>query len=143
MGEKDQVFLDKCNRLWELCKNCYDKFDVKPEDASWELGEFDPFFGWLCNQYEDLSTVLQMIADLSVMYSMWALLHLMKEAKDPLYDQLLDKNYKFPSVESLSPVSLKTQVIRKKHFHEYRNQGGREHAFMMAKQMMQKVSCVL
>ena len=38
MGENDQVFLNKCNRLWELCKNCYDKFGAKPEDASRELG---------------------------------------------------------------------------------------------------------
>ena len=56
-AEKDQKFHEKCNRLWEPCKNCYDKFGAKPEDACWELGEFDPFFGWLCRQYEDLSTV--------------------------------------------------------------------------------------
>jgi hypothetical protein len=30
--EKDQNFHDKCNHLWELCKNCYDKFGAKPED---------------------------------------------------------------------------------------------------------------
>jgi len=57
-AEKDQKFHEKCNRLWELCKNCYDKFGAKPKDACWELGEFDPFFGWLCRQYEDLSIVL-------------------------------------------------------------------------------------
>ena len=45
--EKDQNFHDKCNCLWELCKNCYDKFGAKPEDPCWELGEFDPFFAWL------------------------------------------------------------------------------------------------
>ena len=67
----------------------------------------------------------------------------MKEAKDPFYDQLLDKNYKFSSMESLSQVSLKTQVLRKKYFHEYWNQDGREHTFMKAKQKMQMVSCVL
>jgi hypothetical protein len=31
-AEKDQNFHDKCNRLWKLCKNCYDKFGAKPED---------------------------------------------------------------------------------------------------------------
>ena len=46
-AEKDQNFHDKCNCLWELCKNCYDKFGAKPEDPCWELGEFDPFFAWL------------------------------------------------------------------------------------------------
>lgn len=43
--EKDQSFHDKCTRLWELCKNFYDKFGAKPEDPCWKLGEFDPFFG--------------------------------------------------------------------------------------------------
>ena len=33
-AEKDQNFHDKCNRLWELCKNCNDKFGAKPEDPS-------------------------------------------------------------------------------------------------------------
>jgi septal ring factor EnvC (AmiA/AmiB activator) len=47
-SEKNQNFHDKCNRLWELCKNYYDKFGAKPEDPCWELGEFDPFFSWLC-----------------------------------------------------------------------------------------------
>ena len=56
-AEKDQSFHEKCNRLWELCRNCYDKFGAKPKDACWELGELDPFFGWLYRQYEDLSTV--------------------------------------------------------------------------------------
>ena len=54
-AEKDQNFHDKCNCLWELCKNCYDKFGAKPEDPCWELGEFDPFFAWLCRQYEDFT----------------------------------------------------------------------------------------
>jgi chromosome segregation ATPase len=31
-SENDQNFHNKCNRLWELCKNCYDKFGAKPED---------------------------------------------------------------------------------------------------------------
>jgi hypothetical protein len=83
-SEKDQNFHNKCNRLWELCKNCYDKFGVKPEDPCWEHGEFDPFFAWLCRQYEDLPTVLQTSADLSCMYSSRALFHLMKEANDPV-----------------------------------------------------------
>jgi chromosome segregation ATPase len=47
-AEKDQNFLNKCNRMWELCKNCYEKFGAKPEDPCWELGEFDSFFTWLC-----------------------------------------------------------------------------------------------
>lgn len=63
-SEKDQNF-HKCNSLWEFCKNCYDKFGVKLEDPCWELGEFDPFFAWLCRQYEDLPTVIQTSADLS------------------------------------------------------------------------------
>lgn len=59
-AEKDKAFYDKCNRLWELCKNCYDKWGggAKPKDPCWELGEFDPFFGWLCRRYEDLSMVI-------------------------------------------------------------------------------------
>ena len=101
-AEKDQNFHDKCNRLWELCKNCYDKFGAKSEDPCWEFGEFDPFFAWLCRQYEDLPTVIQTSADLSCVYATRALFHLMKEAKDPLYEQMLDKDYKFPSVEQLS-----------------------------------------
>ena len=104
-AEKDQNFHDKCNNLWELCKNCYDKFRVKPEDPCWELGEFDPFFAWLCHQYEDLPTIIQTSADLSCVYATRALFHLMKEAKDPLYEQMLDKDYKFPSVEQLSHFS--------------------------------------
>jgi chromosome segregation ATPase len=31
-SEKDLNFHDKCNHLWELCKNCYDKFGAKLED---------------------------------------------------------------------------------------------------------------
>jgi len=106
--EMDQSFHEKCNRLSELCRNCYDKFGAKPEDACWELGEFDLFFGWLCHQYEDLSTVLQMTANLSCMYATRALFHLMKEANDPLHEQLLDKNYKFPSVDSFNQASSRT-----------------------------------
>ena len=114
--EKDQSFHEKCNCLWGLCRNCYDKFGAKPEDACWELGEFDPFFGWLCDQYEDMSTVLQTTADLSCIYAIRALFHLMKEANDPLYEQLLDKNYKFPSVDCLNQVSSRTQFLSKKVF---------------------------
>jgi hypothetical protein len=101
-AEKDQNFHDKCNRLWELCKNCYDKFGAKPEDPCWELGEFDQFFAWLCHQYEDLPIVIQASADWSYVYVTRTLFYLMKEAKDPLYEQMLDKDYKFLSVESLS-----------------------------------------
>lgn len=140
MSEKDQYFLEKCNRLWELCANCYIKFGAKPEDPNWQVGEFDPFFGWLCRQYEDLPTVLQGVADMSCMYSTRALFHLMKEANDPLYETLLSKDYRFPSVESLNKVSSKTQVLCKKYFHEYWNQGGREHTFMKAKERMERVS---
>ena len=64
-AEKDQNFHDKCNHLWELCKNCYDKFGAKPEDPCWELGEFDPFFAWLCLNTRILPTVIQTSADLS------------------------------------------------------------------------------
>jgi hypothetical protein len=71
--EKDQNFHNKCNHLWELCKNCYDKFGAKPEDPCWEVGEFNPFFAWLCRQYEDLPTILQTSADLSCMYSSHAI----------------------------------------------------------------------
>jgi hypothetical protein len=137
--EKDQNFHNKCNHLWELCKNCYDKFDAKPEDPCWELREFDPFFAWLCRQYEDLPTVLQTSADLSCMYSSHAIFHLMKEANDPLYEKLYDQSYRFPLVESLNQVSSRTQTLCKKYFHEYWNQGGGEHAFMKAKQKMEKV----
>ena len=115
-AEKDQKFHDKCNHLWELCTNCYDKFGAKPEDPCWELGEFDPFFAWLCRQYEDLSTVIQTSVDLSCVYATRALFHLMKEAKDPLYEQMLDKDYKFPFVESLSQVSSRTQMLCNKYF---------------------------
>jgi hypothetical protein len=33
--EKYQSFYDKCICLWELCKNCYDKFGARPV---WSLG---------------------------------------------------------------------------------------------------------
>jgi hypothetical protein len=138
-SKKDQNFHDKCNRLWELCKNCYDKFGAKPEDPCWELREFNPFFAWLCCQYEDLPIVLQTFADLSCMYSTRALFHLMNEANDPLFEKLYDQSYKFSSVESLDQVFSHTQMLCKKYFHEYWNQGGREHAFMKAKQKMKKV----
>jgi hypothetical protein len=137
--EKDHNFYNKCNHLWEICKNCYDKFGVKPEDPCWEVGEFDPFFAWLYRQYEDLPTVLQTSADLSCMYSSRAIFHLMKEANDPLYEKLYDKSYKFPSVKSLNQVSSRTQMLCKKYFHKYWNQGGRDHAFIKAKQKMEKV----
>ena len=138
-AEKDQNFHEKCIRLWELCKNCYDNFGAKPEEACCELGEFDPFFGWLCRQYKDLSTVMQTTTDLSCMYAMSALFHLMKKANDPLYEQLLDKNYRFPSVDSLNQISSRTQVLCKKYFYEYWNQGGSEHTFMKVKKKMENV----
>ena len=112
---------------------------MNPEDPCWELGEFDPFFDWLCRQYEDLPTVIQTSADFSFVYATRALFHLMKEAKDSLYDQLLDKDYKFPSVESLSQVSSRTQLLCKKYFNQYWNLGGRDNAFMKAKKKMEKV----
>jgi hypothetical protein len=72
------------------------------------------------------------------MYSSRAIFHLMKEANDPLYEKLYDKSYKFPLVESLNQVSSRTQMLCKKYFHEYWNQGESEHAFMKAKQKMEK-----
>jgi hypothetical protein len=42
-------------------------------------------------------------------------------------------------VESLNQVSSRTQMLCKKYFHEYWNQGGRKHVFMKAKQKMKKV----
>ena len=63
----------------------------------------------------------------------------MKEAKDPLYEQMLDKDYKFPSVESLSQVSSRTQMLCKKYFNQYWNLGGRENAFMKTKKKMENV----
>ena len=69
------------------------------------------------------------------MYATRALFHLMKEAKDPLYEQMLDKDYKFPSIESFSQVSSRTQMLCKKYFNPYWNLGGREDAFMKAKKM--------
>ena len=86
-----------------------------------------------------MSTVLQTTADLSCIYAIRALFHLMKEANDPLHEQLLDKNYKFPSVDSPNQVSSRTQILYKKYFYEYWNQGGREHTFMKAKKKMEKV----
>ena len=59
----------------------------------------------------------------------------MKEAKDPSYEQMLDKDYKFPSIESFSQVSSRTQMLCKKYFNQYWNLGGRENAFMKAKKM--------
>jgi len=138
-SEKDQNFHNKCNRLWELCKNCYDKFGAKPEDPCWELGEFDPFFAWLCHQYEDLPTVIETSADLSCIYATRALFHLIKEAKDPLYEQMLNKDYKFPSVEQLSQVTSRTQLLCKKYFNQYWNMGGRENVFLKVKKKMEKV----
>jgi hypothetical protein len=49
-----------------------------------------------------LPAVIQTSADLSCVYATRALFHLMKEAKDLLYEQMLDKDYKFSSVEQLS-----------------------------------------
>jgi hypothetical protein len=41
-------------------------------------------------------------------------------------------------VESLNQASSRTQMLCKKYFYEYWNQGGREHAFIKAKQKMKK-----
>ena len=73
------------------------------------------------------------------MYATRALFHLIKEAKDPLHEQILDKYYKFPSMESLSLVSSWTQMLCKKYFNQYLNLGGRENTFMKAKKKMEKV----
>jgi len=86
-----------------------------------------------------LSTVIQTSADLSCVYATRALFHLMKEAKDPLYEQMLDKDYKFPSIESFSQVSSRTQMLCKKYFNQYWNLGGRENAFMKTKKKMENV----
>jgi hypothetical protein len=81
-------------------------------------------FAWLCRQYEDLPTVIQTSVDLSCIYATRALFHLMKEAKDPLYEQMLNKDYKFPSMEQLSQVTSRTQLLCKKYFNQYWNMGG-------------------
>jgi hypothetical protein len=93
----------------------------------------------LCRQYEDLPTVIQTSADLSCIYATRALFHLMKETKNPLYEQILNKDYKFPSVEQLSHVTSRTQLLCKKYFKKYWNMGGRENAFLKAKKKMEKV----
>ena len=82
-----------------------------------------------------MPTVIETSANLSCVYATRALFHLMKEAKDPLYEQMLDKDNKFPSVEQLSQVSSQTQMVCKKYFNQYWNLGGRENAFLKAKKM--------
>ena len=52
---------------------------------------------------------------------------------------MLDKDYKFLSVESLSQISSRTQLLCKKYFNQYWNLGGRESAFMKAKKKMENV----
>ena len=86
-----------------------------------------------------MPTVIQTSADLSCVYATRTLFHLMKEAKDPSYEQMLDKDYKFPSVEQLSQVSSQTQMLCKKYFNQYWNLGGRENDFLKAKKKMEKV----
>ena len=97
------------------------------------------FFAWLCRQYEDLPTVIQTNANLSCVYATRTLFHLMKEVKDPLYEQILDKDYKFSSMEQLGQVTSRTQLLCKKYFNQYWNMGGRENAFLKAKKKMEKV----
>jgi hypothetical protein len=63
----------------------------------------------------------------------------MKEARDSLYDQMLDKDYKFPSVEQLRQVTSQTQLLCKKYFNQYWNMCGKESAFLKAKRKMEKV----
>lgn len=140
LDEKDAFFFRSANRLWELSRDCLDKFGMKPEAACWEEGDFSSFFSWLCRQYDDLPMMLQTTADLSCMYSTRALFHLMREANDPLYAKLLDEGYKFPPVESLSKVSTRTHELGKKYFYQYWNSGGRELVFAKAKARVQKVS---
>jgi len=86
-----------------------------------------------------LPTIIQTSADLSCVYATRALFHLMKEAKDPLYEQMLDNDYKFPSVEQFSQVTSWTQLLCKKYFNQCWNMGGRENAFLRAKKKMEKV----
>jgi len=76
---------------------------------------------------------------LSFVYATRALFHLMKEAKDHLYEQILDKDYKFSSVEQLSQVTSLTQLLCKKYFNQYWNMGGRENAFLKVNKKMEKV----
>ena len=45
------------------------------------------------------------------MYSTRAIFHLMKDAKDPLYEQMLDKDYKFSSMEHFFSDSATLQEI--------------------------------
>jgi hypothetical protein len=42
-----------------------------------------------------------------------------ERGKWPLVEQLYDKSYKFPYVESLSQVLTWTQILWKEYFHQY------------------------
>lgn len=139
MLERDEDFIKKCDRIWELCFASYDKFGARSGDKCWSMGDYDSFFSWLCRQYEDLSAVIETTSDLSVFYSSRALFHLMKQSQDPLYDKICDSNYKFPEVASLTSVSRTTQVLCNKFLDQYWNGGGRKHCFDWAKEKLQKV----
>ena len=52
---------------------------------------------------------------------------------------MLDKDYKFLSMEQLSQVTSWTQLLCKKYFNQYWNMGGRENAFLKTKKKMEKV----
>jgi hypothetical protein len=93
----------------------------------------------LCRQYEDLPTAIQSSADLSCVNATHAFFHLMKGAKDPLYEQMLDNDYKFPFMEQLSQVTSRSPLLCKKYFNQYWNMGDRENAFLKEKKKMEKV----
>ena len=140
IAEKDQLFVAKCNRLWEICRECFEKFGAKPEEPCWDDGEFDPFFSWLCRQYGDLPDLIHNSSDLSVVYATRAIFQIMKEAQDPLFDKFCANDYKFPAASSFQQVSSRAQSLVKKYFQEYWLGGGREHAFQKAKKRIEKVN---
>jgi hypothetical protein len=43
----------------------------------------------------------------------------MKEVDDSLFSKVLDESYKFPPIKSLSRVSMRTNELGKKYFHQY------------------------
>lgn len=42
--EKDEFFLRPAKRLWDFCRNYYDKFGAKPKEANWDLSDYSSFF---------------------------------------------------------------------------------------------------
>jgi hypothetical protein len=57
----------------------------------------------------------------------------MKEVDDSLFSKVLDESYKFPPIKSLSRVSMRTNELGKKYFHQYLNSEGRELVFAKTK----------